>query len=203
MPRPRKRDEVIEAATAVFLDAGFENASVDEIARRGGVSKRTVYNNFESKDALFAAVVDRLWGSLRFETDGLSQVDRPVDEVLCEVARYTFTTLTEPRVLGLLRLVIAESPRYPELAEMFFRQGKGPVFRSLSVYLARLDGAGRLRVPDPELAAFQFLGMFKEALVWPRLLGVRAPLDTSREQVIEEAVHTFLARYARNQASPQ
>lgn len=96
------------------------------------------------------------------------------------------------------RVVTAEAPRFPSLSEAFFREEKWPVFRSLSIYLARLHGAGRLRVPDPEIAAAQFLGRFKEALVWPRLLGVSRLVDADEDAIIAEAARTFVARWGAN-----
>lgn len=196
MGRPRKRDQVIDAATDQFLETGFEGARVDAIASRGDVSKRTVYNHFASKEALFEAVVERLWERLHERAESLVDLSWPVEDALRAVAEHTVDTLTRPDVLGLLRLVVSEAPRTPVLTERFFSHGRGPAFDALVRYLIAMDRHGRLRIPQPELAALQFLGLFKEALVWPRLLGAEPLPAARREAVIEQAVASFMTTYA-------
>ncbi len=97
----------------------------------------------------------------------------------------------------LFRIVIAELPRFPELAESQFNRGKMPYFDSVRRYLEAERDAGTVVLDDPELAATQFLGMISNYAFWPRMLLPHwAPDDAAVERVVDEAVLTMVARYA-------
>ncbi|MDC7259633.1 MULTISPECIES: TetR/AcrR family transcriptional regulator [unclassified Shinella] len=195
-----KREAILDAATRVFLAHGYEGASMDLVAQESGAARRTVYNQFESKDALFNAAVERVWK------------DMPVVGIMADEA-----ALQDPglglRKVGLLiadfwapdqavafvRMVISESNRFPDLAENFVRLGKMPALRALIDYISALKDRGLIKVEDPDLAARQFVGLVNEPLLWYRVIGVGgAPSKARRHQVVEEAVATFLARYGTN-----
>lgn len=187
-----KRQAVIAAAERAFLGQGYAVASMDAIAADAGVSKRTVYNHFPSKRELFRAVVARLYAGLNeAERDGLP-VDEPPEDVLPRFTRQVLAHLRRPDILGLLRLIIAELPRFPELGLDFHTEGKGPAVALLERYLAAQHARGRLNVPDAWLASAQFLGAVKEGVYWPALLGLPIPDD---EPVITSAVAGFLKVY--------
>lgn len=186
---------MLDAARTVFLREGFEGASMDRIAAQAGVSKRTIYNNFADKEALFGAVVERIWSGLRFDDAAEALPEDDFAEALRRIANRTLDTLLDPEVIGLLRIVVAESSGSSSLAEAFYHRAKSPSVRRLTEYFRHLDASGRLRIPDPELAAAQFLGLIKEALFWPRLLGVELPLAERNAPVVEEAIRMFEARY--------
>jgi TetR/AcrR family transcriptional regulator of autoinduction and epiphytic fitness len=183
--RPRrtlKRESIVAAATQAFLTLGYGAASVDAISARAGVSKRTLYNYFPAKRDLFRAVVAGLyadWGDGGCEAPPL---DQPPDQALPALARRLLAHLRRPEVQGLLRLVVAEHHRFPELALDFYAEGKGPAVAVVAAYLARQPGR---RVEDPTLAAQMFLGAVKEALFWPILLGL--PVTGDEERVIDAA----------------
>jgi len=97
----------------------------------------------------------------------------------------------------LFRIVIAELPRFPELAESQFHRGKMPYFDSVRRYLETEREAGTIRLEDPELAATQFLGMISNYVFWPRLLLAHWDPDGGAvESVVDEAVLMMAARYA-------
>ena len=100
-----------------------------------------------------------------------------------------------PEVTGLLRLVIAEQHRIPEVAAEFQSVGKGPAVGLVERYFAGQHERGRLAVPDPLLAAQQFLGAVKESLFWPALIGV--PTSRDEDAVIQAAIAMILRNYAR------
>ncbi len=192
MSNPRgdaKRQAVIDAAEHSFLQHGYAQASMDAIAAEAGVSKRTVYNHFAGKRELFQAVVARLYSGLNeAERGGLPADDSP-EEVLPRFAREVLAHLRRPEILGLLRLIIAELPRFPELGLDFHTEGKGPAVALLERYLSAQAERGRLEVADAWLASAQFLGAVKEGVFWPALLGLPVADD---ERVIEAAVRAFL-----------
>ena len=189
----RKRAAIIAAARAAFLEDGFGATSMDRIAALAGASKRTVYNHFESKEALFAAFIRDVY------TEGLDgravvlHAETPPAQALRSFAKALLSQLARPDRQNLIRLVIAESRRFPQLSALYFAEGKEPAVATLTTYLEQQQAQGRLSMPDRELAAYQLLGMIKESWFWPIVLGLTPAQDGAA--VIEAAVTTFLARY--------
>lgn len=105
--------------------------------------------------------------------------------------------LTRPEMAALMRTVIAESPRFPELRERTFDFGTLPVLTALGRYLRDAHAAGVAEIDDPEMASAQFLGMIASSVFWPRLIhGTWSITDEEQELVIEGAARTITARYA-------
>ncbi|MFI6393699.1 TetR/AcrR family transcriptional regulator C-terminal domain-containing protein [Nonomuraea sp. NPDC050547] len=105
--------------------------------------------------------------------------------------------MKRPDMVDLFRIVIAEMPRFPELAEAQFNQGKMPYFEFVRGYLKAERAAGTIALADPDLAATQFLGMISIFVFWPRLLLPHwAPEEAAMEHVVDEAVLMMQARYA-------
>ncbi len=190
----RKRADIVDAAERLFLGEGYGAISMDRIAAEAAASKRTVYNHFATKEELFRAVVERLYTAV-LDGAAVPAVGGTAAEVLRGFAEAVVAHMTRPRFQALIRLVIAENVRFPEITSIYFAAGKEPAVGRLSTWLAEEARAGRLAVDNPTLAAQQFFGSIKEPLFWPRLLG----LETLHEPgiVIENAVTIFLARYGR------
>ena len=97
----------------------------------------------------------------------------------------------------MVRMVIGAAEKFPELARIFYEAGPGHGARRLSAYLAAQTERGRLAVPDPDLAAWQFLGMCNHPPLLGVILAARAAPDDARvDQLVDSAVATFLAAYA-------
>jgi TetR/AcrR family transcriptional regulator of autoinduction and epiphytic fitness len=199
----RKRLAILDAATAVFLESGFERANMDIISTRANVSKRTVYNYYGSKEVLFGAIVQRLWAEFVPPLISPKMRGKGPRFTLTQLASQIIRLLTDPRIIALLRVVVAESQRAPELSVAFYRNGKEPVLKTVAEYLQAEHKARRLKIPDAGLAARQFLGLFKEILFWPTMLGVPVPGGAERERVIEAAVDVFLCAYRGPARSPR
>ncbi len=188
-----KQDAIIEAAAEVFLEQGFGSASMDEIARRAGVSKATVYSHFDSKPALFGAIVQhrcqRTMSAMLAEMS-----DQPVAETLTAVGRQFLDVLMMPGSLPLYRVVLAEAPRFPELGRIFYEAGPDRCAVALAQYLTDLHGRGVLDVPDARWAAEQFLGAVLGQVHIRMLLMVagEAPGPEERTRYVAAAVSTFL-----------
>lgn len=201
MARPidqEKRLATLAAAARAFLERGFEGTSVDLVADNAGVARRTVYHQFGNKEGLFAAVVEHLWGGLRFDipmADGKGRDGRSYLNAICEqIVEYW----RNPVARDFLRLAIVEGARFPKLLDDYFRKGKLPVFNALTKLLQTLARSGELNgdvEKDPALAAHQLIGLLNESLLWPTLLGGPEPSDAERRKVTAAAIDTFLARY--------
>ena len=188
-----KRDAILEAATTAFRDEGFECTSMDRIAELAGASKRTVYNHFGGKEALFQAVVARLFEAAA----ALKQVEwdpeRPIEHQLADFARAKTLMAEDEASLCLARVVLGVFVKQPALIQEVLARASEDE-NALVVWLRKAHDAGRLEVPDPELAANMFWAMAGGALFWPQLLnGTMEPAE--RDALLHEVVATFLARY--------
>ncbi|MBP2298544.1 TetR/AcrR family transcriptional regulator [Azospirillum picis] len=190
-----KRDAVVVAATSAFLTHGYEASSMDAIAAEAGVSKRTVYNHFPGKRELFQAVVSGLYEG--FHSDGVQTLrqDQPPEQALPAFLRSLLVHLRRPEVRGLLRLVIAEHQRFPELSQDYLDGGKSHAYALLDAYIAGQHAQGRLHAPDPHSVATQLLGGIKEVLFWPTMLGL--PVAADPDQVITESVAALVRAHGR------
>lgn len=189
-----KRALIVAAATSLFLESGYDRTSLARVAERSGVSRATLFKQFPSKAALFDAIVTESW-SAADETDPPQAGD--VVEGLGIIGRRYAELLGRARMTDLFRIVIAELPRFPELAQAQFAHGKMPYFDSVRSYLLAEYEAGTVQVEDVDLAATQFLGMISNYVFWPTLLVPGWEVSAERvAQVVDEAVRTFTARYA-------
>ena len=120
----RRHRGLIETAFRVFLQKGWEGASVDEISRRAGVAKGFIYARYPDKAALFVAAIERLME----DAMGTLQVSEPlpadVEDGLCVFGRRLLDLVLRPEALAFHRLFIAEAPKFPELAEHFIARNR-------------------------------------------------------------------------------
>ncbi|MFG1339679.1 TetR/AcrR family transcriptional regulator [Xanthobacter autotrophicus] len=181
------------AARRLFLEKGYEGTSMDAVAAAAPVSKRTLYQHFPGKADLFGAVIDEAWSHFtRAPLIPSEATGDPRAVLRAYVARLT-EHWARPDVIPLLRLVIAEAPRFPELSKAYFAAGKEPAVKGLAAYLAALVAEGRLPAGrDPQLMAAQFLGAIKEPLFWPRVLGVPVAFDAT--EAVERAIDGVLGQ---------
>lgn len=196
----RKRRAILDAATTVFLEHGYQGSSVDQIAALASVSKQTVYHHFADKEQLFARIIldtaDQVEGLVTTVTDAIADsIDPEAD--LRELAHRLVTLLMQPNVLRLRRLVIANADRFPETTRQWYEQGFERVLDTMASCFERLDERGKLCVDDPLLAAHHFVGL----LLWIPVNQVMFCGDEARssdadlERYADAAVRAFLAAY--------
>lgn len=190
---PAKRDLIVAAGHALFLEAGYGATSMDAIAERAGVSKRTVYSHFGGKEALFAGVIGSVCTQLGLsECCAQATTDRP-EEMLRTFATQFVTRMTAPDALALMRTIIAATGEFPELGRLAWDEGPARVVQFVSDYLREMDRQGVLRIADPELSAMQFISMVKGPFDFPVLLRRRPPPTKAEvERAVDLAVSTFL-----------
>jgi len=188
-----KHGRILDAATVAFRDEGYECTSMDRIAELAGASKRTVYNHFGSKEALFQAVVERLLaGSMSFKEVAWDP-DRPLEEQLRDFVRSKTLLSEDQGARCLTRVVLGVYIRQPELLQEIITRANEDE-NTLATWLRQADRAGYLSVPEPELAAHMFGQMTAGALFWPQLL--QGPMEPARRELLtREVVLMFLARY--------
>jgi TetR/AcrR family transcriptional regulator, mexJK operon transcriptional repressor len=190
-----KHDLILAAAERVFLREGY-SASMDLVAAEAGVSKQTVYNHFASKDGLFRAIVDDLSNDLlHVLVDGSGGASDPA-ATLEALARRFLRLLLMPSSIALHRMLVAEAPRFPDLAREIYVGGPERAVQQLAGYLEEATRRGTLAVEDPMLAAEQFYGALRGHLQLKALLDARvASSDADLERAIAHAVRGFLCAH--------
>lgn len=195
----RKHQAITDAATAVFMAKGYAGTSMDDIAKLAAVSKQTVYKHFADKEKLFADIVlattDRIEAMIDLVADIPTDADS-LEEDLLRLARQFLTALTQPQVLQLRRLIVANADTFPELGAAWYEQGFERVLDTLADTFRRLADQGLLRIDDPLLAANHFSGL----LLWipvNKAMFHGSPQHTESEldRYASAGVRAFLAAY--------
>jgi AcrR family transcriptional regulator len=183
----------VEAAERLFLQRGFGAVSMDELAEAAGVARRTLYNQFASKEEIFREMLLRFAGQLEHALPPGIETRGDVEDVLRLVARAILQLHRRPGYLGFFRMVVADSRQFPWIAEAFAAVME-PQGERFARYLAHLAAMGVLDCRNPVLAAHQFTGILNEFFLWPWMMG-RDSLSVPAEEVIEETIRMFLRHY--------
>ena len=191
----RKRQAIIQAAINEFRDNGFEITSMDKIAATAGVSKRTVYNHFPSKEELFAEILNQLWIRVTAEQETAYRPDLPLREQLRGLLMAKLQMLGDDNFLDLARVAIAATIHSPERAQdMVARMGERE--EGLTVWIRAAQADGRLKAIAPDFAAQQVQGLLKSFAFWPQIsMGKPGLSPEEQHQVAESALDMFLACY--------
>ncbi|MGH3704391.1 MAG: TetR/AcrR family transcriptional regulator [Agromyces sp.] len=189
------RAAILEAATALFLELGYDRTPLARVATGAGVSKATLFKQFPTKAELFEAAV--LAAGDTPDSEPLELPSGDFHSGLVSLGMAYAELVSRPRMTDLMRVVIAESSRFPELRERTFDFGTLPVLSALRRYLQAVSTQGTANVNDLDVASAQFLGMIANVVFWPRLVhGNWALTDAERLRTVDEAARTIVARYA-------
>lgn len=189
----RKRQAIVDAAIAEFRASGFEATSMDKIAATAGVSKRTVYNHFPSKDELFAQILHELWNSSAAMAPPPYDPALPLRQQLLDVMTRKMDLLRDDYFLDLARVAIAEAIHSPERAqEMVARLNVKE--EAVTTWLRAVQADGKLLKADAVIASQLLQGALKTFAFWPQVTMGQPPLDPAvQEKVVEATVDMFLA----------
>jgi TetR/AcrR family transcriptional regulator, mexJK operon transcriptional repressor len=193
-----KAQRILEAARQVFLTDGYGATSMDTIAKAAGVSKATVYAHFSSKDRLFSEIIAQRCRR-HFPNDLDAEIDAlDPKEALRTIGQRFAAHVLAPEVLDLYRIVVAETPRFPELGRALYEGGPRTGCTRMAHYLQHLVDRGVFDIPNTELAARQFFSMIRGDLYMRRLFGVAdAEVGITEAQTIDGAVEVFWRAYSR------
>jgi AcrR family transcriptional regulator len=194
-----KRRQIIDGARKIFMDLGFDGASMGEIARSAGVSKGTLYVYFADKNRLFEAIVEEEaleQGKVAFNFDPA----RDVTTTLTEFGQAYIQLLCRPGGGSATRTVMAIAERMPEVGRRFYNNVIALTIAKLAGYLDARVTAGDLEIEDCQLAAMQFMQMCQASLFMPFIFqAAPAPSAERIAEVVKSATRMFLAGY---QAKP-
>ncbi|HTZ70576.1 MAG TPA: TetR/AcrR family transcriptional regulator [Acetobacteraceae bacterium] len=189
-----KREAILDGATRIFADRGYEGASMSMITAAAGVSKGTIYQHFGGKAALFGATIGRECEQRLVHLFATLDDSRDVAETLHSIGTRFLSMLTDPAIVAVERAVASEAERFPELAQAFFASGPARAIGAMARYLKSQAEVGRLRIPDAPFAAEQFFSLCQTRVVLRTRLRLPVPAGEA-ERVIDEAVRVFLAAY--------
>ena len=193
----QRHEELLNAALDIFLERGFEQTTMEEIATDVGMSKRTVYARYEDKGALFKAAVKRAVERFTVPREALEAVATDdLEETLAAIARLRIANIARPVAIKLQRILTAQSYRFPELFNAAFEEGAGPTISFLSDLFVRYSAQGEINVTEPHRAATAFLSL---AVGGPARIIVSGNKldDTEIEKHIRFAVDLFLVGIRR------
>jgi AcrR family transcriptional regulator len=155
-----RHEELLNIALDIFLERGFEQTTMEEIATHVGMSKRTVYARYEDKGALFKAAVRRAIKRYTVPRAALEAVATDdLEETLAAIARLRIANVATPVATKLQRILSAQSYRFPELFKAAFEEGAGPTVSFLSDLFVRYSKLGEINVTEPQRAATAFLSL--------------------------------------------
>jgi AcrR family transcriptional regulator len=193
----RKFDQVLEGARQVFMADGFEGANVDDIAHTAGVSKATLYSYFPDKALLFSEVARCECSRMADETMHSIDLGSPIRDLLTVAATRVMTFLLSDFAQSMFRICVSERDRFPDIARAFYECGPEMGRKRLEEVLSLAVSRGELKIDNLSLAAEQFSDLAKTRLWLRAVLGVQTEFSEAEiEQVVTEAVETFLARYS-------
>jgi AcrR family transcriptional regulator len=190
-----KRRQILDGARKVFMNLGFDGASMGEIARAAGVSKGTLYVYFADKNRLFEAIVEEEileQSKVTFNFDP----DRDVTTTLMEFGQAFIQVLCRPGGGSSTRTVMAIAERMPEVGRRFYNNVIAHTINQLAAYLEARTRLGELAIEDYPLAASQFMEMCKGSLFLPFIFqAAPAPSSERIAEVIGSATRMFMAAY--------
>lgn len=193
-----KREAIVQVASEVFRELGFEGASMVEIAARVGGSRATLYGYFSSKEELFVAVIHAAAKS-HFEPifAALGQEDDDdLERVLQRFGEKVLAVVCSQELIQAHRAVIAEAGR-SDIGRLFFEGGPRKGLEELGGFLERQMRKGRMRTADPYVAAGHLTALLDSETVRPSLLGMQGPLTRKDlREATRRAVQVFLGGYA-------
>jgi AcrR family transcriptional regulator len=188
-----KRQQILDGAKRCFLRQGFDGASMNDIVKAAGVSKGTVYAYFPSKEKLFEALIFRDRRHQAEQTVVIERPERPIAEVLYDLAIRFGTLLNAEETMAYVRLVVAVAEKFPEIGQAFYEAGPAYGNAKIAAYLQSKMDDGTLRQADATLAATQFVELVMCGMVKPKLFGAEkiAP-KYELETVVNSGVALFL-----------
>ncbi len=194
--KPDHLSRILDAASELFLELGFEKTSTADIARRAKVSKRELYTHFKDKRAILSAAITGLQKSMGSEMDMEWGATGDLRSVLLHAGTAIFNFIVSKKFGNVFRIVAAESFHDPLAARRFYLLGPGAGRQQTARFLERQMKTGKLRKTDPLQAADDFLDMVITARFMTAIALGRTDPAMKASQHVPHAVDVFLAYYS-------
>ena len=192
-----RTETLLEKAAEVFIEHGYQRTSMEEIARRAGTTKQTLYARFPTKSDLFKEIVRAQAECIRKGFASALGEDEAPETALMRYAESTTDLLSRNDLSGMVRTLIGALPQFPEMASYFWTSVLSSQREVLTSYLAAQQRLGRLRIPDPREAAEFLEGLCIGPFMLPSIIGLNVTLPPSQQhRRHQEALRIFLNAYA-------
>ncbi|MFB2893180.1 TetR/AcrR family transcriptional regulator [Aerosakkonemataceae cyanobacterium BLCC-F50] len=186
-----KREQILQGAMRIFLHHGYATTSMDRVAAEAGVSKQTIYSHFQDKEGLFRALIERVT-IRRLQAEYQSEAEvfqgEPV-AVLTKLANSILRRIEDPEYIAFIRLVIAESGRFPELAQLYTNTVLQYGYRNLCTYF---QSHPELNIPDPEATTRIFMGTIGGFILSQEILQGKHTMPMEKERLIQSLIRCIL-----------
>lgn len=200
-PFVAKHQQILQGAREVFLECGYEGASVNDIAKRAGVSKGTLYNHFPDKESLFAACIQA--GASQVQDQlmmALVGSQGNIEATLMALGQRYLEIWSSPECVMFMRTLEAEVGRQPKLGQLLFEAGPKCAADRVAEYLERATKKGQLTIDDPLRAAYQFFALCRAELDVPvRLALIDSVSPETARTHVHNAVRVFMKAYGPTQ----
>jgi TetR/AcrR family transcriptional repressor of mexJK operon len=200
-PRGETRTEqltqrLLDAATQLFMEKGFDATSMGEISARAHASKETFYRHFPTKDELFRAVVLRRAEMIARDLGSMLVMHDPPEKALTAFGEFMLTRMLTADSIAFHRILGMAKERFPELLQLYRTTGPHRIRDAVAKYLEDQMALGRLRKRNPEVAARQFFDLAAAEMIMNASISGRVnPPKPEIEQRVKEAVDCFLHGY--------
>jgi AcrR family transcriptional regulator len=189
----QRRQEILDTATALFLEKGSSGYSIDDIIKRTGGSKRTIYKLFPCKQDLFGAIAQVVVRKILEPIEIPALGERPIDDVLREFGENYIAVKTSGEFSKLYGSILAEATRFPDTCRGVFEAGPARVNAALAEVLAHYEARGQVALTNRELAAEQFIAMLRTERMLAASIGLEPPPSkTAIRRLVANAVTIFL-----------
>lgn len=189
----RKRISIVENATEMFIELGYAKASMNLLVKRTGCSKSTLYKHFESKEALFIAVIDEALKDHLYQLQELDLANMSLEQGLSKIARAGLDVITSHKHVSICRIVYAEAERIPIVGQIYYEHGPKRGISGVAFYLKQMVSAGEIKCKNPSIAAEHFWGMLLHKPMLERYCGLTKPMSkTKANRYVNKIVKEFM-----------
>ena len=191
-----KRKELIKYATDMFMEMGYEKASMNNLVKRSGSSKSTLYKHFRSRQALFIAVLDEKLRDHLAPIENLDLTTLSVEEGLKLIGRTGIKVITSKDHINLCRIIYAEAERIPHVGRTYYEHGPKRGMAGVAKYLSTMVEKSKIRCTNPSLASQYFWGMILHKPMLERYCGIKGPMTTKEQKnYIDKVVDSFISSF--------
>jgi AcrR family transcriptional regulator len=189
-----RRQQILEAALKVFSTKGYHKATNKDIAQAaGGISPGLIYWYFKDKEDLFLSIVRERAAVFQLADHPEQLMELPPREGLALIGRTYLSVFRVPGNVAILRILIAEAIRFPQIAEMFYKQAARRFLSFISQYLQHQVDLGRLHPHDTNVSARSFLGMFVINVVTREVMRDPVMIGVPDERIVATVIEIFLS----------
>ncbi|AKJ42931.1 TetR/AcrR family transcriptional regulator [Pragia fontium] len=192
-----KQQKIIEVATQLFLEQGYNQTNLDQVIEQCGGSKQTIYNYFGDKRGLLMAVIGRCIENVEAIFNFNNDENSDLEQQLLQFGTNYLNTILTPTMVNTYRIMITESQHDSSLADFYLSHGPQRITNYLAQFLQSHMDKGNLIQSDSTMACQHLLNLLKGDIHHDALFGIALPNKKNIENNVRLAVNCFLNGYAR------